>query len=65
MLSHLHLARAMLLLIYDVYAIALERCPACAKYSSNRGQVIGAANLDLEKTMFVANFAQRAEFLQK
>ena len=51
--------------IYDVYASALGRRPVFAEYSSDRRQVVGGANLDLEKTMFVTSFVQRAEFVQK
>ena len=50
--------------IYDVYAVALGRRPGFAEYSSARRQVVGGANLDLEKTMFVTSFVQRADFVQ-
>lgn len=51
--------------IYDIYAGALGRRPVFAEYAIDRQQVIGGANLDLEKTMFANSFVQRAEFLQK
>jgi Domain of unknown function (DUF4214) len=51
--------------IYDVYSGALGRRPAFAEYSADRPQLIGGADLDIEKSAFAESFVQRTEFAQK
>jgi hypothetical protein len=53
------------LFIDNMYVVALSRQPRFAEYSSDRQQVIGGANLEVEKTAFAEGFVQRAEFVAK
>jgi hypothetical protein len=50
------------LYIYDVYSSALGRRPAFTEYLSDRQQVVGGGNLELEKMAFAESIVQRAEF---
>jgi CSLREA domain-containing protein len=51
--------------LYDVYAGALGRKPVLVEYSADRQQVVGGANLDVEKSAFAQSFVQRAEFAER
>ena len=53
------------LFIYSIYAGALGRRPGYIEYASDRGAVIGGANLEAEKALFARSFVQRPEFLSK
>jgi Calx-beta domain/Carboxypeptidase regulatory-like domain/Domain of unknown function (DUF4214) len=51
--------------IYESYAGALGRQPVYAEFSADRRQVVGGANLDVEKAAFAASFVERMEFVNK
>jgi Domain of unknown function (DUF4214) len=48
--------------IYNLYQGSLGRQPVYTEYSTDRGQVVGGANLETEKAAFALSFVQRAEF---
>ena len=51
--------------IHGLYKVALDRSPSFSEYTRDRQQVVGGANLDTEKQLFVDSFVQRTEFVEK
>jgi predicted extracellular nuclease len=51
--------------IHGLYKGSLGRSPAFTEYTTDRQQVVGGANLEVEKQSFAESFVQRAEFTRK
>jgi glucose/arabinose dehydrogenase len=51
--------------IYNLYQGGLSRRPTFTEYSTDKPQVVGGPNLEIQKQAFAQNFVQRAEFVTR